>query len=233
MTSLAGVQCRLEPWHRVLALDFAGEAQGQGPITVIGLKVAVDPTAQPGNIQATVGFTHESRRLAPPLGQIGGLNDLFVAVRDAPGMHPGGPQVAGWISIVEVAAGTLMSSERMRIRLVNMSDPTKPGGVFEAPPVLRASHGDIRLREGAGPSPTNVVTGAVDPADRSLADWGIWAASTEGSKLEVGAAGLSSGPVISISSSRDTVGFVVEAVDRAGNIKVLSRSVLGIPVASR
>lgn len=222
---------RIESGGRVIAVDLV-PGTAERSLVILGLGLAAGQAAPPGPVQTSIAVDSGNRRLLPTLGVVSTGTDIVVVVRNPPTLRMGGRnQITGHISIVEVAAGSLMDTGVLRLRLVDMSDVDTPGGTFETAPLLVVSHGDLRLREGGAASPTNVVRGTVGANDASCAEWSIWTRSTVPSTLEVSDAGRLTGPSIAVGVSRGAVGLQVETIDGQGIVHVRSLTVLGFPVA--
>lgn len=234
VASRSNVVAQVEPDGRAIAIDLVGGTREQASITVSGLGLAAGPGAPSGPVQASVAVDQGNRRPIASLGTIGHGAGILVAVRDVPTLRAGGHnQIAGRIAIVEVAAGSLMSGVVLRLRLVDMPDTSSSGATFETAPLMVVRHGDIRLRDGAAPSPANAVRATVDANDPSCVEWAVWMASTVPSTLEVGDAGALTGPRIALGLSHSAVGLQVETVDREGNVRAMSLTVLGFPAAGK
>ncbi|MHB8397920.1 MAG: GTP pyrophosphokinase [Candidatus Limnocylindrales bacterium] len=231
IVSEPNIGARIESSGRVISIELGGDTGEPTAVFIHGLNLAAGTAALPGAVQASIAIDHGIRRPIASLGTIGLGPDLLVAVRAVPTLRAGGRnQVTGRISIVEAVAGSLMDDDVLRLRLVDMSDIGDRGGVFETAPLMVVRHGDVRLRDGAAPSATNVVSGTVHQDDASCAEWTIWTASTVASTLEVGAAGLTTGPLIAVGSSQSAVGLLVETVDGKGAVRVRSLAMLGLPI---
>jgi hypothetical protein len=162
-------------------------------------------------------------------GTIGVATDVYCAVEPAVMMGVG-DQATFPVSIVERAAGSLPDGHTLRLRLVDISDPTRPAGYeFVRRPWIKVVTGDLRLGEAGVSSPDNIIEGQIAGDDRFSASWSIWKASNVPASLLVGDAGFTIGPIIRARAheGEETIGLSVETVDATGESHARSLVILG------
>jgi hypothetical protein len=188
--------------RKSVSYTVTGASTAPATFTLSSIMYDVASTV-PSGTQISVTAAVSGRVVVPTTRVNAVVGRIFTATSPAPNVNIGqNAQAAGLITIVEVAAGSFTdgsgANNVFEICLVGAGVSfTSPGPT--ATVVGGTTAGLLRLREGAGASPDNIVPGTADPNAPGCYYWTVFTKSTTASTITIGSS-ATAGPLVNIAS---------------------------------